>query len=526
MQFLEMSDQQQVEFLLKTAQEHDDDATPLFDRIRAVLGAVVMDEQVRALVDPVIRNLDESDVERHQEGRSVLEWLPDASRMIASAIRDFRDQLAQARKHLEVAAPLVRQSVKVSGTEEDLRALDLAIEQMRSRLQTLESERTAWQKKAAELELAQKELARIPEAKARLEELARQAAALETELNKYQSKTPEIEATLMERQQAKSEADALVASLRGQIARLYARIKEEEVIQCPCCGKVGEQCKANAAVLARLRVEFDDADRQLKKAQTMQKDSEIALEQVRRTLEHSRAEDRRAQEILQKLVGLRREIAALSGLCDKEALLRRVVEDCQGLQEPPRPEALKQEMDQLIERRATLANELTARKGIEEARKRAAEAEARASRLEVAIEALKAVGKAIEEYSETCMAASVARLAEVVRKVSHQTALRGNVTVRNGALCVERDGKVVSYRALSTAERVIFLTGIAVALANTEGMKVLLLDELSRLDRVSALHLVQNLYELIVKGVIDQVVATDWDGDLYKEFEYVQVQEV
>jgi hypothetical protein len=57
-------------------------------------------------------------------------------------------------------------------------------------------------------------------------------------------------------------------------------------------------------------------------------------------------------------------------------------------------------------------------------------------------------------------------------------------------------------------------------------MKVLLLDELSRLDRVSAMHLVQNLYELIVKGVIDQVVATDWDGDLYKEFEYVQVQEV
>jgi small-conductance mechanosensitive channel len=303
-------------------------------------------------------------------------------------------------------------------------------------------------------------------------------------------------------------------------------MKELEGMQCPCCGKVGEECRAYGAILARLRVEYDDAGRQLKKAEKMASEAANAVDQIRKSLDISREEDRKAQDMLQRLVQLRREIATLSVLCDKEPLLLRIVEDCKGLQEPPSPEALKHELDQLIERRAALGNELQIKRGIEDARKRAAEAETRAARLEVAIEALKAVGKAIEEYSETCMAASVAKLAEVVRKVSHQTALRGNVTVRNGALCVERDGKAVSYRALSTAERVIFLTGIAVALANTEGMKILLLDELSRLDRVSALHLVQNLYELIVKGVIDQVVATDWDGDLYKEFEYVQVQEV
>jgi DNA repair exonuclease SbcCD ATPase subunit len=526
MQFLEMSDQQQVEYLLKAAREHDDDASPLFDRIRAALGAVVMDDAVRELVDEVVKALDESDHQRHEEGRSVLEWLPDAGKIVSTSIRSLRERLQQERKVLEVTAPLARQSVKASGTEEDLRALDVQIEQVRARLQSIQDERKTWEKRAAELQVAQRELARIPEAKARLEALIRESASIEAEFNRYQSKTPDLTTALIEQQHAKSEADALMTSLRATIARMKARMKDVEGHTCPCCGKAGEDCQANASSIARLRVELDDAERSLRKAEKMASEAANAVEQIRKSLDISREEDRKAQDMLQKLVQLRREIATLSVLCDKEALLRRVVEDCEGLQEPPSPEALKQEMDQLIERRATLANELTARKGIEEARKRASEAEARASRLEVAIEALKAVGKAVEEYSETCMATSVAKLAEVVRKVSHQTALRGNVTVRNGALCVERDGKAVSYRALSTAERVVFLTGIAVALANTEGMKVLLLDELSRLDRVSAMHLVQNLYELIVKGVIDQVVATDWDGDLYKEFEYVQVQEV
>jgi len=526
MQFLEMSDQQQVEYLLKAAREHDDDASPLFDRIRAALGAVVMDDAVRELVDEVGKALDESDYQRHEEGRSVLEWLPDAGKIVSASIRSLRERLQQERKVLEVTAPLARQSVKASGTEEDLRALDVQIEQTRARLQSIQEERKQWEKKAAELEVAQRELARIPEAKARLEALIHESASLEAEFGRYQSKTPELTTALIEQQHAKSEADALVASLKGQLSRLYTRMKEIEGIQCPCCGKVGEECRAHAAILARLRVEYDDAGRQLKKAEEMASEAANAVDQIRKSLDISREEDRKAQDILQRLVQLRRDIATLSVLCDKEPLLLRVLEDCKGLQEPPSPEALKHELDQLIERRAALGNELQIKRGIEDARKRAAEAETRAARYEVAIEALKAVGKVIEEYAETTMAASVRKFGEVISKVSNQTALRGTITVRDGALCVERDGKAVSYRALSTAERVILLTGIAVALSNGDGLKVLLLDELSRLDRMSAHRLMWNMLELVERGLVDQVIATDWDGDVYRDIKGVDVQEV
>jgi DNA repair exonuclease SbcCD ATPase subunit len=526
MQFLEMSDQQQVEYLLKAAREHDDDASPLFDRIRAALGAVVMDDAVRELVDEVVKALDESDYQRHEEGRSVLEWLPDAGKIVSTSIRSLRERLQQERKVLEVTAPLARQSVKVSGTEEDLRALDVQIEQTRARLQSIQEERKTWEKKAAELQVAQRELARIPEAKARLEALIREAASIEAEFNRYQSKTPDLTTALIEQQHAKSEADALVASLQGQTSRLYTRMKEVEGMQCPCCGKVGEECRAYGAILARLRVEYDDAGRQLKKAEKMASEAANAVDQIRKSLDISREEDRKAQDMLQRLVQLRREIATLSVLCDKEPLLLRIVEDCKGLQEPPSPEALKHELDQLIERRAALGNELQIKRGIEDARKRAAEAETRAARLEVAVEALKAVGKVIDEYAETSMAASVRKFGEVIQKVSNQTALRGAITVRDGALCVERDGKVVSYRALSTAERVILLTGIAVALSNGDGLKVLLLDELSRLDRGSAHRLMWNMLELVERGLVDQVIATDWDAEVYKDIKGVEVQDV
>jgi hypothetical protein len=35
-----------------------------------------------------------------------------------------------------------------------------------------------------------------------------------------------------------------------------------------------------------------------------------------------------------------------------------------------------------------------------------------------------------------------------------------------------------------------------------------------------------NMLELVERGLVDQVIATDWDGDVYKDIKGVDVQEV
>lgn len=85
--------------------------------------------------------------------------------------------------------------------------------------------------------------------------------------------------------------------------------------------------------------------------------------------------------------------------------------------------------------------------------------------------------------------------------------LRADLQFRDNELGMMVDGNWVNYKTFSGTEELIAFAGLSVALCQSSPIKLVLMDELGRLDDKSKLKLLSRISELIKEKVIDQFVG-------------------
>lgn len=89
-------------------------------------------------------------------------------------------------------------------------------------------------------------------------------------------------------------------------------------------------------------------------------------------------------------------------------------------------------------------------------------------------------------------------------------AIRGEaLSYRDGEIGIQRGGAFWSHRSFSGTEKALFHAGVSFALAKAAPVRIVVLDELGRLDRKNKAALITALLRMIAEGQIDQAILAD-----------------
>ena len=119
---------------------------------------------------------------------------------------------------------------------------------------------------------------------------------------------------------------------------------------------------------------------------------------------------------------------------------------------------------------------------------------------------LKIVGRVIEllvQKKQELVSGSIEEPLELANKLGDGI-LRGKLVFQEGQIGMLVDGKVWGQRTFSGTENIITVMGLTAGLAKQSALRVLILDEVGRLDTGYALELVDNLAGMVIDGDIDQ----------------------
>jgi hypothetical protein len=168
-------------------------------------------------------------------------------------------------------------------------------------------------------------------------------------------------------------------------------------------------------------------------------------------------------------------------------------------------EAMEQELtiarDQRTEHRAML--DRVTRRAQDQAR--IDEAAKKRSEVEMVLKAIGRVLDLVDQKKQELLAQSIVAPLAVANRLATGI-LRGPLVFEGGEIGMRQGDNLVSFRAFSGTETAVAVMGLTAGLAAGASLRVLMLDELGRLDQVNAVQLVKNLSAMIDDHVIDQFI--------------------
>lgn len=122
---------------------------------------------------------------------------------------------------------------------------------------------------------------------------------------------------------------------------------------------------------------------------------------------------------------------------------------------------------------------------------------------------LKAIGRVldlVEQKKQELVAQSIEAPLAVANRLADKI-LKGPLVFEGGEIGMRQGDNYVSFRAFSGTETAVAVMGLTAGLAAEAPLRVLMLDELGRLDFTNALQLLSNLNGLVTDKVIDQFIV-------------------
>lgn len=257
---------------------------------------------------------------------------------------------------------------------------------------------------------------------------------------------------------------------------------------------------ANAA-LASKKAQYEAADTAAKEAEAQVTAAEASDKAVRdwtALLERKRAELARLMEAPKKREQLQKQLEGLGvvvPLEDEDWADARWTASCDGIKDKRLVVFALEGAEKLwlkFKAEAATTQEATKRRG----------------KLEAELSATKAAVSLVETKQGEMVATAFKEILEVANKVVKDI-LKSELCYRDGEIGMMQGTQFVSHKTFSGTEAALAYAAMSVSLAVQSPLKLVLIDELGRLDASNKLRLVARLRELLNQGVIDQCVLVD-----------------
>lgn len=305
---------------------------------------------------------------------------------------------------------------------------------------------------------------------------------------------------------------------RRKIAELKQTAQDvDKTDKCPMCGTPGTVWK---------QAKLAEINKMLIQQAEIELATEDELDKVRSKLAPAREEKDRLTAAIREYENASAEAEKLeAGLKRKELQMASVKAALASF--PEDLEAKWKEADEAVHRLSDELHEtnqrLNAAASQYEAALRARErsrTEAKslleAQRAKAEAEAVAAVVRVLEEIQEKAAETAIKGLLERVNTIA-ASVLDAPLTYRDGEFGKVVRGAWVPLSVFSGTEQAVAYAAIASALAAESPIKLVLLDEMGRLDANNKRKFIANMIELVNKGAIDQFVGIDTDPTLYRD---------
>lgn len=463
----------------------------------------------------LVRTLDEQERAAHDAGKTVQEWL-------GEAIAYVRDQGKVAKAHADRLVKTVEGMAVLGG--ETGRDRSKEIEKLRRDEQSAKAARFCWQERIARERRNQAERDALLAEIGRYSDPAAQIAALDAELAKPAPVAPdftagrELAAAYASRKADVERYVREIQNLRSDIAALD--LERERAIAKPACPTCGCKGKAFKDAVAKLY-----GDRRaglienLTSAEAALPPAEAAMVKARNEVnEFTAASERYASAVAKRQVLEQERRRLISGQ-------EQIVKVRARLEAVPRDEV---DLDEMGRHERNLGLEIEAIGGAlraqeaehrlwQQARARAATTakatlEAEDAKAQVAV--LAAVLKSLETIQAAVADAAVSALMDKANRFVAGI-LPHPLSYREGAIGMARPTGWVPHEAFSGTEKLVAYAALAAALAQQSPIKLVLMDELGRLNPETKAALLERMVRLAEAGDIDQFIGAEaGEGDV------------
>jgi len=224
-------------------------------------------------------------------------------------------------------------------------------------------------------------------------------------------------------------------------------------------------------------------------------------------LEKNYQEAQKAQIDAKALEG---SIAAYKNLHNGEASKRtefeKELKSLQAIGEKPDTAAQLQELRALEESLSQLSTKKTAAIKLQQDLKRAAESALEHEKAKAFVTVIKAIGKELTTIQAEMIDKVFGGLLAVANSIVGNI-FRSPLAFHEGEVGRWDGAKFITHRTFSGTEKALTFVAIAVALSSQAPLRLLILDEIGRLDEANQLRILANLAEAVQNKVLDQVIV-------------------
>lgn len=478
-------------------------------------------EQTEKAIQALVRIVDESDFERHDQGQSIQEW-------IDSLITNFKERLKTAKANAERMAKLVQglTQLKASEDDSDIQNVDGQLSELREQLSDLKSQQAVLVSEISRLQNEATERKRLKDTIEKAVDHSDAIAAKERELTELQRLTADYVSGTTKASTLyfdyKSKHDAIERDISRNLREIAERSaqhdREMAEQRCPKCKTEGHIWKP--AVEAefhefkkRKTEETQDLIRQRDLTKSLMEQAEVDYKAAQVKDDTNTANCRSAQRTAESLRQLRAEQAAF-----ENAKMRL---NALGEQDESALQTKQIEIEQVRSRISGLTTQIQDLEGRQRRQIAAKQDEARHAQAllehaeitaEVAVtkEAVKTLEATQAKMVETAFKSILDRANQVTSGI-----LKHPLEYRDGEIGWFEGSTWVRHKTFSGSEKALAYAGISAALAADAPVKIVMIDELGRLEESNRVALVMRMLELTDSGTIDQFIGADTDQSLY-----------
>ena len=483
-------------------------------------------ENVTQIKGAIVHRLSESDHQRHADDEPIQAWLEVVLNDLRDQIKSTAAALSKLQKYQETEIDLrwaghtKASEVEPPNVEKQITDKSAELQKLREQIAVAESKR----QQAQQVERMRTELKRSlsePDPSPALEAIKKQL--LEVKPVTAVVGLRELASGLSDAKGQASVAQSILKRIESQVQELRRQREiDMKSSKCPRCHRGGkgfhEAIEATfMEAIGKLNEENQKATaelgRALKEATGLQINYNKAL-----VAEHA------AQNNALLLEKLKAELARLETMVKTRADWQRQVDGLNAI-EAPEPAAV----EDMSRKGAVLVGELSAleakQKGWVTSRheqKRHAEARAQADQTAAELLVLKALAKSVESIQSAMVADAFGSILSDVNRFCDGILLTA-LDYHDGEIGRWSDKNWVPHRSFSGTEALIAGAGISIALARQSPIRIVLLDEIGRLQIQNKNKLVDRLLALTKEGFIDQAILVDVTPEPYLTIEGINV---
>lgn len=518
-EYFSMGDKDRIRYVFSLAEVEAPEFTA--DAIIAAVKSIRCEghgEQHEKVIQQQVGFIDSNDRVRHEAGQSIQDW-------VEALCVEMRGKLTLARAGQKRMAETVRGQTTLTAGEETAQTRDCeaelkqATEQcgvLRGTLLGLERDRNRLDGVLEKRRTAERQIAGAVDRTGRIEEIEKELARMRTKCDGYQSKQSAIAIRLRLASADQSSARTTVEQIGKEIdLRVFEHSQHIKAKECPHCGANGGGWQDS--IVHKFQAKIAELNGQLEVWKQRLECARATVAGLESDMKDAIGEDDENNIRLRAISGLQSEI---NDLRRQQKEIDTAKATLAGIEEVDPKQTIEislaiTDKQKEAARLADLVHELTARQRsyVQWRQDEARNAQAILAGLEVGaeVEVLKAVVAILEALQVAMVKKAFETILERANKVTKDIMLTP-LEYHDGEIGRFQGGQWISHRTFSGTEKALTYAGISVALAWDAPIKIVLMDELGRIDEANQRALVQRMFDLVESGHVDQFVgaATEW----------------